>query len=475
MVDHLIITNTMPPRIPETTRWEVIEKWMLGYPRNTIAAECGVSNGAVTSIVDEWRRSTGLQVATIIRETGVTLRRLGMTPAQCATGLRISKLLEKMGLDESSAESFLAGVYTKCQSMGVNPDHIAKYANGLVSLFLEDGTEDQEQKQQLQQSVVSMEEIDTILEHWKQAKIGLDEEIQGMTSKLRSLQEKALESETALRASLEARRKVESDLNWKSDLKNELERNGLDVNDLSKLVEAAGFFKASGVRINDVLKEFLHFKDIKGAITAQEQHIELLKQQSHDLGEEVKIQVDLLEEKKYKNMELDELKKLGFGLWNLKTLRNLVTELAIENEEAAEGGGEALKIFFSDIENHYPDYLRLRDKVNRLRADETALRGHIRAMDDIGPAISSFLQMKPTQDDIREVIELLEGSPRLRLSNKEDLTQDEPKPVEIDSKTESHQSKPQNNMIPPDFPTLPEPKRVTSEKSTEGKSTDQDK
>lgn len=66
----------MPARIPENTRWEVIEKWMLGYPRNAIAIECGVSNGAVTSIVDEWRRSTGPQLAILVREIGVTLRNL---------------------------------------------------------------------------------------------------------------------------------------------------------------------------------------------------------------------------------------------------------------------------------------------------------------------------------------------------------------------------------------------------------------
>ena len=136
-------------------------------------------------------------------------------------------------------------------------------------------------------------------------------------------------------------------------------------------------------------------------------------------------------------------------------------------------------------------------------------------MESIGPAISSFLQMKPTQDDIRKVIKLLEGYPNAaptdlssvkdqerhgtsQLSsklnstawiqtreknpdnpqplqrNKDDLVQDEPKPIGMDSKTESHQSKPQDSTIRPDFPTLPEPKRATSEKSTEAKSSNQD-
>lgn len=107
-------TNYMPFRIPEPQRWAVIEKWMLGQPRNIISVECGLSNGAVTSIVDDWRRSTGLELSTLIRDIGVTLRKLGMSPAQCATGLRVSKLIERIGLDENSIESFLSEVYTRC-------------------------------------------------------------------------------------------------------------------------------------------------------------------------------------------------------------------------------------------------------------------------------------------------------------------------------------------------------------------------
>lgn len=61
------LSTFVRPRIPETTRRTVIEKWMLGYPRNTIAAECRLSNGAVTSMVDEWRHSTGVELAELIR------------------------------------------------------------------------------------------------------------------------------------------------------------------------------------------------------------------------------------------------------------------------------------------------------------------------------------------------------------------------------------------------------------------------
>jgi myosin heavy subunit len=371
----------MPPRIPETTRWTVIEKWMLGYPRNGIAVECEVSNGAVTTIVDEWRRSTGPQLATLIREIGMTLRKLGMTPAQCVIGLRIVKLAERIGLDENSLESYMSEVYTKCQNMGVSPNHIANYAYELVSLLEADGIngqqQEQEQEQQEQQEQqsqeVTMRKIDALFERRKQTKIELEEEVRSLMSRLRKLQQETADSQTALQGSLEATKKIESVHNWISNMRAQLEENRLDVSDLSKLVTAARFFSESGVSVHDLVREFLNYKQIKEAILDHERQLASLRQQCHDLEEILKLQENLLEENKLKNKELEELKKMGFGLWGLKTLRNLVAELAIENGQPVERG-EAVKMFVSDIEKYYPDYLRLRGKVNQLKADEAALR-----------------------------------------------------------------------------------------------------
>ncbi|MGH9988311.1 MAG: hypothetical protein ACRD8W_30625 [Nitrososphaeraceae archaeon] len=47
-------------KIIGTLRWAVVEKWTLGYLRSVIAS--GISTGAVSSIVDNWRHSTGLEL-----------------------------------------------------------------------------------------------------------------------------------------------------------------------------------------------------------------------------------------------------------------------------------------------------------------------------------------------------------------------------------------------------------------------------
>jgi len=399
----ILDTSSMPFRIPESQRWAVIEKWMLGQPRNTIAIECGLSNGAVTSIVDDWRRSAGLELATLIRDIGVTLRKLGMSAAQCATGLRVSKLAERIGLEDNSIESFLSEVYTKCQNLGVNPNHIAKYISAIVSLL--DG------RINSQQEAVSIQSIDTIFERRKQRKAELEDEIRNLESKLHRLQLETSRCESAMLETLQAKTRVESDLKWKTDLRAELERNGLEVDDPSKLVEATRFFKDSLVNVEEILMRFSNFKGMENAIQGQEYQLELLRRKCGDLKEMTRKEEEGLAMRKLKNREIDELKSMGFGLWELKTLRNLITELATENGQEVENG-EVVKRFIADIENHYTDYLRLRSKVNQLRYDESMFRTLMVTMGHLGPTISSYLGRKPTENEVREVIKLIEGYPK---------------------------------------------------------------
>jgi hypothetical protein len=54
-----------------------------------LPADNGLSAGSVTNIVNDWRAEMGFPTADALRELGITLRRLGITPPQCALGFRI--------------------------------------------------------------------------------------------------------------------------------------------------------------------------------------------------------------------------------------------------------------------------------------------------------------------------------------------------------------------------------------------------
>jgi hypothetical protein len=391
----------MRPKIPDTTKWEVQEKWMLGYPRNAIAAECGLSNGGVTSIIDDWRSATGLELADLIRTIGVTLRKLGMTPAQCVTGLRIHNLIGRVGMDENSIQSFLSDVYGKCQELGINSNHITKYIYELSSL-LEDRKNTDE--------AVSIQDIDAILGRKKQLKTELEHETKRLESGVQKILVEAALCQRDLDKLDQQKTKLEAELSWNWSLREELMNQGLMADDVSRLVDAARFFKDNKFSLQELLIKFSSLKGMENAVQGYEQRLEFLKQQCRSLEQTTQVQDELLAERKFKNRELDRLKELGFGLWDLKLLRNLVTELAHENDqEDVKDNAAVVKKFISDIENHYDEYLHLRKKVGQLKADEETYRALMATMGPLGPAVSSFLHRKPTKDDIREVIKVIKG------------------------------------------------------------------
>jgi hypothetical protein len=50
----------MPSRLPDHIKTLVIQQWLKGEPRDKIAFENGVSTGAVTDIVNQWRQALAL-------------------------------------------------------------------------------------------------------------------------------------------------------------------------------------------------------------------------------------------------------------------------------------------------------------------------------------------------------------------------------------------------------------------------------
>jgi hypothetical protein len=77
----------------------------------------------------------GFPIADALRELAVTLRRLGITGAQCALGFRVALML-KIGVREESFESFISDVYNRCKDIGLSPQNIASHLADLNFLKL---------------------------------------------------------------------------------------------------------------------------------------------------------------------------------------------------------------------------------------------------------------------------------------------------------------------------------------------------
>ena len=79
---------TMPPITDEQTRGNVIRQWILGFPRDTIAAENSIGAGTVSSIIANYK--TGLESLDFdsIRQLAVEARQHGWNFADLASHAR---------------------------------------------------------------------------------------------------------------------------------------------------------------------------------------------------------------------------------------------------------------------------------------------------------------------------------------------------------------------------------------------------
>src|ERR671937_1539387 len=127
----MFIVIEMPAKLPDSIKSLVIQQWLQGIPRNDIASENGLSAGAVTNIVNEWRRALGFAAADELRELAVTMKKVGITAAQCALGFRAAMILNKIGVKEDDIEYFISDVYNRCKDIGLSGENIAFYLQDL--------------------------------------------------------------------------------------------------------------------------------------------------------------------------------------------------------------------------------------------------------------------------------------------------------------------------------------------------------
>jgi transposase-like protein len=86
----------MPRYITPEQKLSVIEDWLNGETREDIARKHNIGSGTVYNIVHEWSKNIGIEKAEGLRELAVTLKKNGLTVAECAKGFRIVTILKNM-------------------------------------------------------------------------------------------------------------------------------------------------------------------------------------------------------------------------------------------------------------------------------------------------------------------------------------------------------------------------------------------
>ena len=75
--------NYLVNKITNDMKDEVIRRHLQGESRNDIARTCGLAEGTVSNIEDEWKHSLGISDVQSLREPAVNLKRCGIDAPRC--------------------------------------------------------------------------------------------------------------------------------------------------------------------------------------------------------------------------------------------------------------------------------------------------------------------------------------------------------------------------------------------------------
>jgi hypothetical protein len=231
-------------KIPQDLKEMVIRLWTEANTRKSVAKSCGVSEGTVYNIVEEWKQLIGQRDAEASRELSTSLKRNGIDIGQCVQGFRIHLILKKIGVtDEDELESFLSAIYEKCSKeiirkqqvtgksgddvytpgTGITPETIASCIKELLN-FSDRGN-------------VKLSDIPRYIEQKRMQKEAIVKEMDTFMKKRRVLVREALDAQESYKRALEKKNVTEEQLHRYSRMSAELAKAGLDIDrDISLFV-----------------------------------------------------------------------------------------------------------------------------------------------------------------------------------------------------------------------------------------------
>jgi hypothetical protein len=390
--------KNMPLKLPEHMKSLVIQQWLQGVPRNDIAAQNGLSSGAVTNIVNEWRRNLGDRIADELRHLATTLRNVGITASQCALGFRLASIMLRIGVNEGDFESFILDVYNRCKDIGFSPESISSYIKDLV---------------QFSTNGVPASKIADYLNEKSEEKRKLEEEIQRLNLQIAALKQEEKNCQTNRDKALREKQTTIEILNWYSNLKQELIKYSIPIEDLSEFARLLNNIRQhSRYDVDKVINEFWSLEMLRSNHNALQKDVASLKNLVGILeGQRSTLEV-------YVNMQnqtistYNDLKAMGFGLNDLNFLFDTINEIASENDIPI---AKAVRKFLSDVEEQYDRKVGfehklqdMRDEVNKLRKEQVKVRTETLSYPLLGPRLLTLIQRGLSDQDIINVADIIE-------------------------------------------------------------------
>jgi hypothetical protein len=381
-------------RIPiaEETRQEVITKWLSGWARDKIAGEIGVGAGTVTNIIAKWTDEVGIPTAGAIRELSVEIRRAGMSIRECARGLRITRVLSSKMVDDEviGLELFVDKVYNKCKYLNISPDHLVELASEIWELS----------------KSMPTSQIPSHLAEKIKEKESLETEI----NKLNTDRSRALEEYNKI---LQQSDTTGETLEEYNEVRGYLSGFGLGIADLNRLRLALQNGERHDFDVNQIVQKISRNQSLE----YEEQELQKrLAKERDDLSVTKNtsrlIEMDM-EQNAAKIKHCDDLSSLGFGLDELRKLKDALVEIAKDRDSGSsvDNATDILKLFFKQIE----EFQNLESRIESLKKEKNGIEDARKMLIN---DLRDFIEQ--TKKDVKEVSDLAIQAIKMAQTDKRD-------------------------------------------------------
>jgi hypothetical protein len=345
------ISIIMPLRIPGDVRVAVIRDWLNGKPRDTIARDNSSSAGSVSNIINDWRNDLTGPLADALRELGIMLRKSRITASQCALGFRLASIMKDLGVDEDTFGVFISEIYNHCKNIGLKPEYIAYNTKQILDLS----------------GFIQLSQVPGYIQEKTNEKRKLEENITRLGNE-------ELEAKASLCRSLNEKKVSLAELEQFSDLKVELNKLGIPVEDVQHFVRIIHGVQQLGYSVDSIVRTVSNL-EASSAIQAElEKNIKALTVNQRHLQEECDRLETSTSVHRQKLLVYEQLRDIGLGLKELKLLFNTITEVSAENKIS---DNLAAQKFFDDIEKNYDNKLGYDCAVERLKSEIQGLKSEI--------------------------------------------------------------------------------------------------
>lgn len=96
----------MGSKIPHTIKLQVMERLISGFSRDDIAFSIGISTGAVSNIINDYRKGE-IKDIDFLRSVAVKMKQQGLTPSDVGYSIRLRNMLDMLELPEERVEKLL--------------------------------------------------------------------------------------------------------------------------------------------------------------------------------------------------------------------------------------------------------------------------------------------------------------------------------------------------------------------------------